>query len=452
MLDLVDSLVRKSLLLAEHHGRTTRYRVLETIRQFGEERLAAGGTQLVVRDRHAEFYAELTLRHWSTWDGPEQRAAMDWTDSEFANLRAAFRWATSRGALATATAIAAHSAIMVWPIQRFEPVNWALELLDAVAAADLPQLPRLEVAASLCLYLGQPDLGVDYAQAATALAADARYDPFEDGWSEMLESLAHLFGGRIERRVEISSDLARRTGFARVVGLCGLTWALPAVGRADEAIAIADAALEAARQYGSPFWIGWALGGYGRAFAERDPARALAALREGLAYARENRLDFWEANLAQDAARLEASHGRLDDALELFTASIDSFHRAGNVVFLAAALASLAVVFDRLGRAEVAATIYGASTRQASIGLVPDLRHGITHLRSVLGAARFEELVAAGAEHDPADAVRFAHREIEQLGADLAPERSVRPPLLGEDDLDLETLRPTGRGKPPVRR
>jgi tetratricopeptide (TPR) repeat protein len=421
MLDFIESLVRKSLILAEHHGHTTRYRVLETIRQFGEERLAANGTLADVRDRHARFYSEGTMRYWETWDGPGQRAALDWVDTEFANLRTAFRWAIERADLVTATAIASHAAIMVWPIQRFEPVSWALEIVDRAAEADPPQLPRLYVAASLCLYLGQPDLGVSYAQTATALGTDARYDPFENGWSEMLEALAHLFGGRIERRVEISSELATRSGFARVVGLCGLTWALPAAGRAEDAIGIADEALNAAREYGSPFWIGWALGGYGRAFAECDPVRALAALREGICYARENRLGFWEANLAQDAARLEASHGELDDALALFTTSIDSFHRAGNIVFLAAALASLAVFFDRFGRAEVAATVYGASTRQASIGLVPNLGGGIAHLRSVLDEVRFGELVAIGAAMETAEAVRFAQEQIELIGRDLAP-------------------------------
>jgi predicted ATPase len=428
MLDHIESLVRKSLILAEHHGgHTTRYRVLETIRQFGEERLAAAGALVDVRDRHARFFSERTMHHWETWDGPGQRAALDWADTEFANLRTAFRWATERADLATATAIAAHAAIMVWPIQRFEPVSWALEILDRAAEADVPHLPRLYVAASLCLYLGQPDLGVAYAQTATALATDVRYDPFENGWSEMLEALAHLFGGRIERRVEISSELATRSGFARVVGLCGLTWALPAAGRAEDAMAIADDALGAAREYGSPFWIGWALGGYGRAFAEREPVRALAALREGLVYARENRLGFWEANLAQDAARLEASHGELDDALGLFTTSIDSFHRAGNIVFLAAALASLAVFFDRFGQAEAAATVYGASTRQASIGLVPNLGDGVAHLRSVLDETRFEELVAVGAALETAEAVRFARQQIERIGRELAPERGAIP-------------------------
>ena len=174
---------------------------------------------------------------------------------------------------------------MSWPLQRFEPVGWAEEILEAVVEADLPQLPRLYIAASLCLYGGRPDVGVAYAEAAARLELDPRYDSFVDGWSGMLEALAHLFGGRINRRVEICTDLAKRQGFARVVGLCGLTWALPAVGRADEAMVIADETVAVAREYGSPFWIGWALGGYGRAFAEAEPVRALEALREGLDYA-----------------------------------------------------------------------------------------------------------------------------------------------------------------------
>lgn len=424
MLDLVESLVRKSLLLANRHGGRTRYRVLETIRQFGAERLATAGRVLEIRDRHARFYGEQTMCRWESWDGPNQRAELDWVDTEFANLRTAFRWADERGDLATATTIAAHVAIMIWPLQRFEPVSWAFDVLDRSAEADVPQLPRLYVAASLCLYLGDPDLAVEYAQTATTLRADTRYDPFEEGWSEMLESLAHLFGGRIERRVEISLDLAGRTGFARVVGLCGLAWALPAVGRADEAMAIADETVHAARMYGNPFWIGWALGGYGRAFAESEPVRALDALREGLSYARENRLGFWEANLAQDAARLEASHGELDDALALFSTSIDSFHRAGNIVFLAATLASLAVFFDRFGQVETAAIVYGASTRQASIGLVPNLSHAIAHLVSVLGEARFDELVADGSAQQTAEAVRFAQLQIERIEHDQVGARN----------------------------
>ncbi len=412
MLDLMDSLVRKSLVTVDQVGGKTRYGMLETIRQFAENQLVTTGTIVAVRDRHAEFFASQTTSHWDIWDGPRQRESLDWVAAELANLRASFRWTTDQGDLPVATTIAAHAAIMSWPIQRFEPVSWAEEILPAVVAADLPQLPRLYIAASLCLYSGRPDVGVAYAEAAARLELDARYDSFVDGWSGLLQALAHLFGGRINRRVEICTDLATRQGFARVVGLCGLTWALPAVGRADEAMVIADETIVVAREYGSPFWIGWALGGYGRAFAEAEPVRALEALRQGLDYAHQCRLPFWEANLAQDAARLEAVHGELDDALALFSKGINAFHHAGNVAFLAATFASLAMFFDRFERPEIAATIYGASTRQASISLVPHLPEVVAHLRSVLGEDTFDACLEAGAAMELAEAVRYAQEQI----------------------------------------
>jgi len=190
-------------------------------------------------------------------------------------------------------------------------------------------------------------------------------------------------------------------------------------------MAIADDAVTVAREYASPFWIGWALGGYGRAFAEAAPVPALAALREGLDYAERHRLPFWEANLAQDAARLEAVHGELDDALALFSTAINSFHRAGNVAFLAATFASLAVFFDRSERREIAATVYGASTRQPSIGLVPHLRDVVSCLRSELGETAFDRCVASGAAMEIAESVLYAQEQIQRAKDELASSPTV---------------------------
>ncbi len=295
MLDLLDSLVRKSLVTAEQVGGHTRYGLLETIRQFAEEQLAATGTIDQVRDRHARYFAEQAVAHWDIWDGPRQRVALDWVDVELANLRAGFRWAADRGDLATAAAIAAHTTLLAFALQRFEPAGWAEEILAAAAAADLPQLPRLYTAASLCSFTGRPDAAVGYAQTAVALEADPRYDPFEAGWSGILEALAICWAGRIDRWLEICSRLAAQPGVAHVIGVCGLAWGLPTVGRAEEARPIAEEAWSPPAPTATRFWIAFALDGYGRAFTEIDPARALTALRQGLVYAREHRLPFWEA-------------------------------------------------------------------------------------------------------------------------------------------------------------
>ena len=109
-------------------------------------------------------------------------------------------------------------------------------------------------------------------------------------------------------------------------------------------------------------WIAFALTGSGRAFADTDPARALDAFHQALVLTQEQRIPFLEARVAQESAGLEIIHGDRDKGLELFDVAIDSYHRAGNHVDLAATLADLAVFFDRDGQPDIAATIYGTST------------------------------------------------------------------------------------------
>ncbi|MFN0027213.1 MAG: hypothetical protein ACKV2O_08530 [Acidimicrobiales bacterium] len=102
VLDALESLVRKSLITVDSAGAHARYGMLETIRQFAEDQLAATATIAGVRDCHAGYYARQAVRQWEVWDGHDQRAALDWFDFEFANLRAGFRWAAEQSDLATA--------------------------------------------------------------------------------------------------------------------------------------------------------------------------------------------------------------------------------------------------------------------------------------------------------------------------------------------------------------
>ena len=105
-----------------------------------------------------------------------------------------------------------------------------------------------------------------------------RYDAFDPGWPELLEGNAHGYAGRNERYVEIYTDLAATPGPLQVGAQCGLLTMLPAVGRADEAAAMAEDTLSAARTHGNSSWIAFALWGYGRAFEKTEPQRALDAL------------------------------------------------------------------------------------------------------------------------------------------------------------------------------
>jgi hypothetical protein len=92
----------------------------------------------------------------------------------------------------------------------------------------------------------------------------------------------------------------------------------------------------------------------------------------------------------------------------MFEETIDTFYRSGNVGHAAATIASLASLFSRLGDHATAATIYGASSRHASINMVINLPAVVERLRTDLGPAPFEDAVARGAAMDVAEAVRFS--------------------------------------------
>jgi hypothetical protein len=73
----------------------------------------------------------------------------------------------------------------------------------------------------------------------------------------------------------------------------------------------------------------------------------------------------------------------------------------------------LAVVFERFARPEVAATVYGAGSNNASIHTVIDLPDTLVRLRAALGDAAFEQCAARGAAMEFADAVGYARTQIE---------------------------------------
>ena len=112
ILDLLDALVRKSLLVADRSSGRTRFSMLETIRQFAEEQLVAGGAATEARAAHARYFAGREADILALWDSPRQREAYDWFTVELANLRTAFRWAADHGDLDVAATIATYAGFL----------------------------------------------------------------------------------------------------------------------------------------------------------------------------------------------------------------------------------------------------------------------------------------------------------------------------------------------------
>ena len=129
-LDLLDALVRKSLLVADRSSGRTRFSMLETIRQFADEQLVARGDASEIRAAHSWYFASREADILALWDSPRQREAYAWFTIELANVRTAFRWAADHGELDVAAPIATYAAWLGYLIENYEPIAFAEELVD----------------------------------------------------------------------------------------------------------------------------------------------------------------------------------------------------------------------------------------------------------------------------------------------------------------------------------
>ena len=173
-LDLLDALVRKSLLVADRSSGRTRFSMLETIRHFAEEQLVAGGEASEIRAAHSRYFAGREADIMVLWDSPRQRDAYDWFTIELANLRTAFRWAADQGDLDAAATIASYAGWLGAAVQTFEPITWAEELIEPACAVDHPRLAFLYVIALLCYTTGRIEAAVGYSEAGQIVVGSGR--------------------------------------------------------------------------------------------------------------------------------------------------------------------------------------------------------------------------------------------------------------------------------------
>ena len=447
VLRLLDSLVRKSLVVADHSGTRTRYGLFETIRQFGEDRLDEAGSLEQARDRHAEYFARESAARWEHWDGPGWRAAVDWVEVELGNLRSGYRWGAGRGELEVSTDIAAHAALMGFSVQLFETLAWAEELLAPAATADVRRLPRLYTAAGYACFAGRAEAARANAHRATELEDDPRYDSCEPGYASFIEALASVYCGDLDRYVELTGAVAQRYGSDRGYAIASYVDGLQSCGRIEEALALTEESVAVARSLGNPYWISYALWIAGMAFAKADVRRAFAAWDEGVEFVREHRVQFFEGFLARDAGRLHTSDGEAEAALVLFAEAVAAFQRAGNVPQLIITLASVPALFERLDRLVPAATLLGALSREpSSMHHVPELGELADRVGRKLGKTRAAELEAAGATLDLGAAAAYARRQIDVARRDPDPRaHQTRPGGLSRRELEVLRLVADGR-------
>jgi len=416
-LDLLDALVRKSLLVADRSAGRTRFSMLETIRQFAEEQLAASGATTEARTAHARYFAGREADILALWDSPRQRDAYDWFTIELANLRTAFRWAADEGDLDVAATIATYVGFVGVAVQTLEPIAWAEELIEPARAVDHPRLAALYAIALLCYMKGRIEAAVGYSEAGQIIVGRSR-DALPDGFEVGL-GIVYLAIGQPERLAEwCRAQLARR-GDTHVYIQAWLVLALSVAGSGGEAMDSADGLIAAAEATGNPFLLAWALAVYGLAFRDADPVGALNALGRGLVIAQDSGNRANVSAQAQFLARLEAEHGGTVSAFDHLTLAIRNYHNAGDTTTIRVPLAVLAALFNRLGRYEPAATIAGFALTPLTASAVPEITTAITHLREVFGEATYQSLARKGETMTTTAIAAYAYDQIDQARAEL---------------------------------
>ncbi len=416
ILDLLDALVRKSLLVADRSAGRTRFSMLETIRHFAEEQLVGRGEAAAVRAAHSRYFAGREAEIMALWDSPRQRETYDWFTAELANLRTAFRWAADQGDLDVAATIATYVGVLGNWVQAFEPIAWAEELIELARIVDHPRLTFLYAIASQCFTSGRIEAAVGYSAAGQiALGTSSDAPPYG---IEGVLGLVYVAIGQPERLAELCrAQLARRRD-AHVHIRGWLVSALALAGSVGEAMDSADGLVEAAAATGNPHLIALAFAAYGVAFRDADPVGALTALGRGLVIAQDSGNRTIASVLANLLALLEAEQGDIVSTFDHLILAIRNYHNAGETTTIRVPLAILAVLFDRLGRCEPAATIAGFALHPISAA-VPEITAAITHLRDVLGEASYESLAREGETMTAAAMATYAYDQIDQARAEL---------------------------------
>ena len=406
--ELLASLVARSLVLAEEHGPETRYRLLETIREYGEERLTATGETDRCKARHADYYVGFLkqIRHH------DRRADVFWAvrlRTEQDNLLAAWSWAIDTRNVDTAFSILAGFA------PREFSFRWPL-LLDGEAALDLPGAAAhlgypLALAVSAMFASNRADMTVTEELCRRAAEANERRDLHDWRVEKVIcDARSNIVGSGgafadANRLSEQAAAIARPGGdladASLQLGMASGGYLF--VGDASRAVPLAREALTLARQIGDPALIATGLLAVGMTVVETDPEQARAYLRESLelstALGYQSALDLaWAAALAFLLNDRTAT-------LELGSHAIRALQRGGDRLLMSWVLHTLAGALAAT-QPEAAAMIQGAA--EAYVAESPTIARLFSLIvTEALGEERARELRARGAEMDWDQAVAY---------------------------------------------
>jgi predicted ATPase/class 3 adenylate cyclase len=426
IVDAVGGLVAKSMVVAEPGAgeEHTRYQLLETLRQYGRERLDEDGDTDRWRRRHARHFAAFAAEVARGLRGRDELAWRERMLGDLDNLRSAVMWGLDTGAeedQQTAVAIVAWLAYESYTLATGIG-RWAEQALPSLSrSAPGYRSAVLGAAAVAAFYRGD----LDASERCTRRAVEDGYPP--DDPSPCLASiyLALILGyqGRKDdggRRL----DAAERAIIGRDDEDYLRSWLQSDrvsinlfADDPDQEIAQARLGMSLAQRTGNPTILAVASFALGFSLRHRHPDEALAALDRSVSLARHGASTIALATALSYAGQVTASLGDADGARARLKDALEESLRNDDWTILTLSLDAAVDIFSYRGEARAAAVLAGAVETTlaplrfpdvASLGPALAMRTAnLARVRQQLGDNCYEQARAEGVAMSRQEALAF---------------------------------------------
>jgi predicted ATPase/DNA-binding CsgD family transcriptional regulator len=368
VLDVLSSLIDKSLVLMEERSGEARYRLLETIRQYGQDKLQECAEAAQVRRTHRDWYARLAEQAEAETLSCRAESVFDRLEAEHENLRAALGWSLEHQEAETAAQICA-AIHRFWLFRGYmsEGRRFLERALSGFSEQTAVRAQALNMAATLA------SLQDDY-QTARTLAEESLQlsrelaERKQTGYAlYILGRLARIEGNYagavtyFEESLALFRALGQQHDMALV--LSGLGLAVLYLGEYERATALCEESLALSRELGEPHAIASWLTNLGIVMRARgDDKRAKELCEESLAMRRALLYKGGIAHTLTVLGRIALDQGEYSRATACYKESLTLRQETGEKEGIATALEGLAAVEGMQGQPVRAARLSGAAS------------------------------------------------------------------------------------------
>jgi len=281
VLDAVIGLTEKSVITREESHAEVRFRMIETILDYGRRRLAESPEMRPLQERHRDYFGAIVEDALGGWFGPQEPQLRRSIRTNIANVRGALDFCLSDESEAQAGLHIAGSLWYGWRAMGMvgEGRRWLSRMLEAAPEETPARARALWADAGLAVFQGERAGAIPRLQDAEALARKL-HDETALAYIRLYEGQLAMADGDMPRATELLQEAAAAHGrlgdpLGVALTLIRLSLAFSALGQVDKARDLVEEYLTVARARGSEAAVAlanWAMGVL--AWQEGDPAEA----------------------------------------------------------------------------------------------------------------------------------------------------------------------------------